>query len=107
MSPTCGPSTYDNTAETVMVSPRVTANFWPVAYTPCNSPDPGCTSPPSTRVHGSSSTVCSNPGSSHRFTGEPGSAVIRGFTGGAILSVTTRSGPRQSGLRNFAVTPTV
>src|SRR5699024_11442319 len=104
MSPTCGPSTYDNTAETVMVSPGVTSNLWPVAYTPCNSPVPGFSSPSSTTVHGSYSTVFSNTGSSHRFTGETGSAVINGFTGGAIRSETTHSGTRHQGMRNFTVT---
>ena len=32
--------------------------------------------------------------------------VVPRATGGAIRSVTTRSGPFQNGLRNFAVTPT-
>src|SRR5699024_4917936 len=93
-------------ADTETVSPGFTATRWPLTNTPCSAPVPCFSKPPSTTNHGSYATASLNSGSSHLFTGDPGSAVINGFTGGAIRSTTTRSGPRQNGDKNDPVIPT-
>src|SRR5699024_6925140 len=105
--PTGGPATNDIAASTVTTSPGTTLINRDEKNPPHRSPVPHFTKPSSDDNHGASAAVSLKSGSGHLSTGRPGSAVINGFTGGAILSVTTRSGPRQNGLRNFAVTPTV
>src|SRR5699024_4450379 len=94
-------------ASTVTTSPGDTAINRDEKNPPCRTPVPHFTKPPSKDNHGAYAAVSPKSGSGHLSTGEPGSAVTNGFTGGAILSVTTRSGPRQNGVRKVPVTPTM